>query len=79
MEGLALNSPSHRQGHSLLLLPYRGDVKDFDGNLKYRYDHEKSTPYNYSVYLDDFSVGVDLCLLLNRRSIVFGLRIRIDG
>ena len=59
MEGLALNSPSHRQGHSLLLLPYRGDVKDFDGNLKYRYDHEKSTPYNYSVYLDDFSVGVD--------------------
>ena len=56
MEGLALNSPSHRQGHSLLLLPYRGDVKDFDGNLKY---HEKSTPYNYSVYLDDFSVGVD--------------------
>lgn len=59
MEGLALNSPSHRQGHSLLLLPYRGDVKDFDGNLKYRYDHEKSAPYNYSVYLDDFSVGVD--------------------
>ena len=49
MEGLALNSPSHRQGHSLLLLPYRGDVKEFDGNLKYRYDHEKSTPYNYSV------------------------------
>lgn len=59
MEGLALNSPSHRQGHSLLLLPYRGDVKEFGGNLKYRYDHEKSTPYNYSVYLDDFSVGVD--------------------
>ena len=59
MEGLALNSPSHRQGYSLLLLPYRGDIKDFDENLKYRYDHEKSTPYNYSVYLDDFSVGVD--------------------
>ena len=59
MEGLALNSPSHRQGHSLLLLPYRGDVKEFGGNLKYRYDHEKSTPYHYSVYLDDFSVGVD--------------------
>lgn len=59
MEGLALNSPSHRQGHSLLLLPYRGDVKDFGGNLKYRYDHEKSTPYSYSVYLDDFSVGMD--------------------
>ena len=59
MEGLALNSPSHRQGHSLMLLPYRGDVKDFGGNLKYRYDHEKSTPYSYSVYLDDFSVGVD--------------------
>lgn len=59
MEGLALNSPSHRQGYSLLLLPYRGNIKDFDENLKYRYDHEKSTPYNYSVYLDDFSVGVD--------------------
>ncbi len=59
MEGLALNSPSHRQGYSLLLLPYRGDIKDFDENLKYQYDHEKSTPYNYSVYLDDFSVGVD--------------------
>ena len=59
MEGLALNSPSHRQGHSYLMLPDRGDVKDFGGNLKYRYDHEKSTPYSYSVYLDDFSVGVD--------------------
>ena len=59
MEGLPLNSPSHRQGHSLLLLPYRGDVKEFGGNLNYRYDHGKSTPYNYSVYLDDFSVGVD--------------------
>lgn len=59
MNGLALNSPSHRRGHSLLLLPYRGDIKDFGGELKYRYDHEKSTPYNYSVYLDDFSVGVD--------------------
>ena len=37
------------------------------------------TPYNYSVYLDDFSVGVDFAPAANRRSIVFGLRIRIDG
>ncbi|UQT33675.1 hypothetical protein M5E82_20310 [Parabacteroides distasonis] len=31
MEGLPLNSPSHRQGHSLLLLPYRGTLRSSVG------------------------------------------------
>lgn len=59
MEGFALNCPSHRQGNSLLLMPYSGDIKNFEANYKYRYDQEVSTPYNYSVYLDDFSVAAE--------------------
>lgn len=59
MEGFVLNYPSHRQGGSLLLMPYCGDIDGFDPNYKYRYDQEISTPYRYSVYLDDFSVAAD--------------------
>lgn len=59
MEGLPLNSPSHRQGFSLLLMPFCGEINSLDENFKYRYDHERSTPYNYSVYLDDVSVQAD--------------------
>lgn len=59
MEGFALNSPSHRAGYSLLLMPCSGDMKNYDEDIKYRYDHEVSTPYSYSVYLDDYSVQAD--------------------
>lgn len=58
MKGLPLNVPSHRQGDVLHLLPYCGDEEGIDMNLSYRYDHEVSTPYTYSVFLDDYEVSV---------------------
>ncbi len=59
MQGLPLNVPSHRQGDVLLLMPYCGDIEKLTPNINYRYDHEVSTPYRYSVFLDDYSINVD--------------------
>jgi len=59
MEGFPLNYPSHRQGDVLLLMPWCGDIKDFNIRMNYRYDHEKSTPYRYSVFLDDVGVTAE--------------------
>ena len=58
MQGLPLNTPSHRQGDLLYLMPFCGALKDLTPNLNYRYDHETSTPYHYSVWLDDYAVTV---------------------
>ena len=56
MQGLPLNVPMHRQGNVLMLMPYTGDLSHFSPNLSYRYDQEVSTPYRYSVWLDDYQV-----------------------
>ena len=56
MQGLPLNVPSHRQGDVLHLLPYCGDKDGLTYNLNYRYDQEVSTPYEYSVFLDDHNI-----------------------
>ncbi|KAA6341793.1 hypothetical protein EZS27_010431 [termite gut metagenome] len=59
MAGFPLNVPSHRWGDVLHLLPFCGDVKDLNPNLNYRYDQERSTPYRYSVWLDDYGIVTD--------------------
>ena len=56
MAGLPLNVPSHRQGDVLYLMPYSGELDGLTPNLNYRYDQEVSTPYHYSVYLDDYGI-----------------------
>lgn len=56
MQGLPLNVPSHRQGDLLYLMPYCGEPEGLKPSLNYRYDHEVSTPYHYSVYLDDHGI-----------------------
>lgn len=56
MQGLPLNVPSYRQGDVLHLLPYCGDKKGLTPSLNYRYDQELSTPYEYSVFLDDYDI-----------------------
>ena len=58
MKGLPLNVPSHRQGDVLLLMPFCGNMEP-DPRSNYRYDHERSTPYRYSVFLDDYGIDVD--------------------
>ena len=59
MKGLPMNIPMHRQGDVLRIMPYCGDISTFDHEYEYRYDQERSTPYNYSVWLDDFDVAVE--------------------
>ena len=56
MQGLPLNVPSHRWGDVLYLMPYCGELEGLKSSLNYRYDHEQSTPYHYSVYLDDHGI-----------------------
>jgi hypothetical protein len=56
MQGLPLNVPSHRQGDVLYLMPFCGASGDLTPTLNYRYDHEVSTPYQYSVFLDDHAI-----------------------
>jgi len=57
VRGLPLNVPSHRQGDVLHLMPYCGPKEGLTAELSYRYDHESSTPYSYSVWLDDYSIA----------------------
>ena len=56
LQGLPLNVPAHRNGDVLYLMPYCGEFENLSPNLNYRYDHEKSTPYHYSVFLDDHAI-----------------------
>lgn len=58
MRGLPLNVPSHRQGDVLFIMPYCGDIEGLTPDLNYRYDHEISKPYEYSVYLEDHGIKV---------------------
>ncbi len=59
MDGLPLNVPSHRQGAVLFMMPYCGDIAGLKSHLSYRYDQEKTSPYRYSVLLDDYGVFVE--------------------
>jgi len=58
MRGFPLNVPSHRSGDVLLLMPFGGNTEP-DPSVNYRYDHEITKPYRYSVFLDDHDVAVD--------------------
>ncbi len=59
MVGLPLNVPSHRQGDVLYLMPYCGAPEGLRPDITYRYDQEVSTPYRYSVLLDDYGIYLD--------------------
>lgn len=58
LDGFPLNVPSHRQGDVLHLKPFCGNEQELSAGLKYRYDQERSAPYSYSVWLDDYSIQV---------------------
>ncbi len=59
MIGLPLNVPSHREGIVLYLTPYCGPESGLKPHFEYRYDHERTSPYRYSVLLDDYGILVD--------------------
>jgi len=77
MSGLPLNVPSHRQGDVLHLMPYCGDFEGLTPELNYRYDQEVSTPYQYSVWLDDYAITARFAPAA--RSGVFTFRFEKDG
>ena len=57
--GVPMNVPSHRQGSVTMIKPFSGDKSVVDAAFRYRYDHERTAPYRYSVYLDDFAIALD--------------------
>ena len=59
MGGLPMNVPSHRQGSVTMIKPFSGDASVVDAAFRYRYDHEQTAPYRYSVYLDDFGIVME--------------------
>ena len=59
MGGIPINVPSHRQGDVTLMKPFCGDESIVDAAFRYRYDHEKTSPVRYSVFLDDFAIALD--------------------
>ena len=59
MGGLPMNVPSHREGGVTLLKPFCGDEQVVNPDFRYRYDHEQTAPYHYSVYLDDFAIALE--------------------
>ena len=75
MGGLPLNVPSHRQGSVLMMMPFVGD--EVPQRYAYRYDHEQTAPYRYSVYLDDFGIVVDYAPA--ERSAIFGCTFEKTG
>ncbi len=77
MQGLPLNVPSHRNGDVLYLMPYCGEFEGLTPNLNYRYDQELSTPYQYSVWLDDHAITVRFAPAA--RSGIFTLSFEKDG
>jgi predicted alpha-1,2-mannosidase len=77
LQGLPLNVPMHRQGSVLHLMPYCGALSGLSSTLSYRYDGEVSTPYRYSVLLDDYGVAVDFAPA--SRSAIYTLTFEQDG
>ena len=59
MGGIPMNVPSHREGGVTLIKPFCGDEQVVNADFRYRYDHEQTAPYGYSVYLDDFAIAMD--------------------
>jgi len=59
INGLPLIVSSHRGSSAFNLSTFQGDPKDLKPVIPYSYDHEKITPYSYSVYLDEQQARVD--------------------
>lgn len=77
MEGIPLNVPSHRQGSVLMFMPSTGSDSEVKADMQYRYDHEKTSPYFYSVFFDDY--GIDLSFAPSSKSAVISCVFENDG
>lgn len=59
LHALPLVVTSHRGNSAFRLSPFQGSEKQLRPLMNYSYDHEKLTPYSYSVYLDEQQIQVD--------------------
>lgn len=59
LNGLPLMITSHRGSSAFILSPFQGDEKNIKPVISSCYNHEKITPYSYSVYLDEQQVNVN--------------------
>lgn len=59
LNGLPLVVTSHRGSSAFNLSTFQGDPEELKPVIVYSYDHEKITPYSYSVYLDEQQTHVD--------------------
>ena len=57
--GLPLIVTSHRGSSAFNLSPYQGTEEGMRSVMEYSYDHEKTVPYRYQVYLDQAQIEVD--------------------
>ena len=62
LKGLPLVVTSHRGSSAFNLSPFQGDEKEIRPVIAYSYDHEKITPYSYSVYLDEQQTEVQFAV-----------------
>ncbi|QCX37406.1 glycoside hydrolase family 92 protein [Aureibaculum algae] len=59
LHGLPVVVTSHRGSSAFNLSPFQGAENDIKSVINYSYDLEKSTPYSYSVYLDNQQILVN--------------------
>lgn len=59
INGLPLVVTSHRGSSAFNLSTYQGDAVELKPVMVYSYDHEKISPYAYSVYLDEEQTHVN--------------------
>lgn len=62
MRGLPVMVTSHRGASAFTLSPLPSAPENDKPVISYTYDHEKITPYSYSVYLDEHDINVSLAV-----------------
>ncbi|MFC2129580.1 GH92 family glycosyl hydrolase [Bacteroidota bacterium] len=77
MAGLPVFLTSHRGSNAFSLSPYSGKSRNPSSVIEYSYDHEKISPYSYSVYLDDYNVQADLAVA--KQSAIYEIQYKEDG
>lgn len=58
LNGLPVAVTSHRGSSAFNLSSFQGNESELKPVISYSYDHEKITPYDYSVYLDEEETSV---------------------
>ncbi len=75
--GLPILLTSHRGVSAFALSPMLGIPDTLQGRMRYTYDHETTTPYLYSVYLEEAQAQVRLAP--SHQSAIYELRFEDEG